>query len=302
MNMKLGKFILAVLLGAVLSSEVSIGQAARDAPKQQAATPSNVEVQTLKLTSKQMNREMPYRVILPVGYSEAKAAADRYPVIYLLHGLTGHYDNWIDKTKLAEYSTAYKFIIVTPEGGDGWYTDSISAPNDKYESYLVKELVPELDRKFRTIADRTGRAIAGLSMGGYGAIKFGLKYPELFTLAGSFSGALAVTATLPATRDTGFVRSVTAIFGPPDSDTRKANNLFKILSEMPDTAKTNLPFLYIDCGTEDFLFKSNRNFIALLLEEKISHEYRQRPGGHTWTYWDAQVQEFLKVSERHLKK
>ena len=76
-----------------------------------------------------------------------------------------------------------------PEGDDGWYTDSATVPNDKYETYIIKELIPEIDKKFRTLADREHRIIAGLSMGGYGSIKFGLKYPNLFSIVGSFSGA-----------------------------------------------------------------------------------------------------------------
>ncbi len=293
--------ILAIIFTGVLLFTITIfGQAT--AVTQNQPSPKKIvrlEVHSYSLSSKLMNREMPYRIILPTGYA---STSERYPVIYLLHGLTGHFNNWTDKTKLAEYSTAYKFIIVTPEGGDGWYTDSATVPADKYESYIVEELIPEIDKKFRTLADRDHRAIAGLSMGGYGAIKFGLKYPEIFSLAGSFSGALSVTATLPTTRDAAYVKTVTAIFGPPDSDARKANDVFKIVSEITDEQKKKLPFLYIDCGLEDFLFKSNRDFIELLLEKKIPHEYRQRPGGHSWTYWDAQVQEFLELSARHFKK
>ncbi len=149
-----------------------------------------VNVSEHKLESKLMDRQMPYRVILPSGYSDAKNSSKRYPTIYLLHGLTGHYDNWTTQTGLAKYAETYQIIIVTPEGDNGWYTDSVSNPNEKYESYIVKELVLEIDSKFRTISDRAHRAIGGLSMGGYGAIKFGLKYPGMFRLAGSFSGAL----------------------------------------------------------------------------------------------------------------
>ncbi|MGB7207744.1 MAG: alpha/beta hydrolase-fold protein [Pyrinomonadaceae bacterium] len=126
-----------------------------------------------KLASKLMAREMPYRVVLPEGYS--KNSTDRFPVVFLLHGLTGHYNNWTDRTKLTSYAQKHRFIIVTPEGNDGWYTDSVSTPNDKYESYIIQELIPEIDKSYRTLADRKNRAIAGLSMGGYGGLKFGLK-------------------------------------------------------------------------------------------------------------------------------
>lgn len=247
------------------------------------------------LASKLMGREMPYRVITPTDYSTAKDK--RYPVIYLLHGLTGRYRNWTEQTRLAAYAADFKMIIVTPEGANGWYTDSLTAANDKYESYIVKELVPEIDGRFRTISDRTGRAVAGLSMGGYGALKFGMKYPEMFSLAGSFSGALGAASFTE--KNAGAIgKSLESIFGSAESDTRKANDIFHIVRESsPDKIKT-FPFIYIDCGTEDFLIQNNREFITLLMEKKVPHEFRQLPGGHTWTYWDKQVREFLRVADR----
>jgi S-formylglutathione hydrolase FrmB len=90
------------------------------------------------------------------------------------------------------YAAQYRLIVVTPEGNNGWYTDSASTATDKYESYLLKELIPDVEKRFRTIESRYGRGIAGLSMGGYGALKFGLKSPATFAFAGSLSGAVAV--------------------------------------------------------------------------------------------------------------
>lgn len=253
------------------------------------------KVSTENLHSKLMGRAMSYRIIIPADIPHDNR---RFSVIYLLHGLTGHFDNWTDRTKLAEYAGEMNVIIVTPEGEDGWYTDGATKANDKYESYIIKELVPEIDKKFRTIPDRKNRAIAGLSMGGYGALKFGMKYPEMFSLAGSFSGALGV-ASFPVTgRNDAFMKSVNSIFGPADSDTRKANDIFKMIREITPEKTKALPFLYIDCGTEDFLFQNNRDFIDLLVEKQVPHEFRQLPGGHNWAYWDKQVQEFLRVAER----
>ena len=255
-------------------------------------------VQEFKLSSNLTAREMPYRVILPVGYENSNEKTF-YPVVYLLHGLTGHYDNWTNRTKLAEYAAKYNFIIVTPEGGDGWYTDSVSAANDKYESYIVQELIPEIDKKFRTFADRNHRAIAGLSMGGYGAIKFGLKYPEKFVLVGSFSGALGIVAL--SSKSTATFPSIKNVFGEDESPARKDNDIFRIVRESSSEKIKALPFIYFDCGTEDFLFQSNRDFADLLIEKKVKHEFRQLPGGHTWTYWNNQVQEFLELSGKFLK-
>lgn len=286
----------------------SISAFAQQTQPIKAALPPTIE--SYKLNSKLMAREMPYRVVLPDGYGNPnnKNAVDKplsYPVIYLLHGLTGHFDNWTDKTKLAEYAAKYNYIIVTPEGNDGWYTDSGNIPNDKYESYIVQELMPEVEKKFRTIADREHRAIAGLSMGGYGSLKFGLKYPEKFVLVGSFSGAL-MAATLTqkqaeATKWQAVIDSIKNTYGADDSPTRKANEIFGITREMPAEKMKSLPFMYISCGTEDALIAANRDFSALLLEKKIPHEFRELPGIHDWKFWDAQIQEFLKTSEKFIK-
>jgi putative tributyrin esterase len=268
------------------------------------AVQTSDSLQDLKLSSKLMAREMPYRVILPKNYAAAKT--EKFPVLYLLHGLTGHFDNWTDKSKLKEYAANYNYIIVTPEGSDGWYTDSGTVPNDKYESYLVQELIPEIDAKFRTLADREHRAIAGLSMGGYGSLKFGLKYPEKIVLVGSFSGALGVTFWTEKSKDSlsgwkAWTDSLRNVYGAQDSTTRRDNDIYKILREIsPETVKI-LPFIYVACGTEDIFFQQNLDFSTLLIEKKIPHEFRELPGKHDWAFWDSQVQEFLRLSQKFIK-
>ncbi len=266
---------------------------------QKGATATSAQVVERKLSSKLMGREMPYRVILPAAYFKDRTT--RYSAIYLLHGLTGHYDNWTDKTKIAEYALKHQYIIVTPEGGDGWYTDSVSDTKEKYESYIIKELIPEVDRQFRTNADRGHRAVAGLSMGGYGSLKFGLKYPELFSLVGSFSGALE--AAKFTEKNAGNIGKTTdMIFGPENGDVRKQNDIYVIAKDLSADEIKKLPFIYMDCGTEDFLFASNREFAKLLSDKKIPHEYRELPGGHTWPYWNSQVKEFLEVADLRMEE
>ena len=249
-----------------------------------------------------MAREMPYRVILPVNYKTSNEKTS-YPVLYLFHGLTGHFDNWANKTKLADYAEKYNYIVVMPEGDNGWYSDSATVPNDKYESYIIKELIPEIDKNFRTIADKKHRAIAGLSMGGYGSIKFGLKYPEMFSLVGSFSGALgAASWTEKELGENNFIsKLIMSIYGAADSKTRAENDIFKMVREMPSDKIKSLPFIYLDCGTEDMLYQSSRDFANLLQEKKIPHEFRELPGAHNWMFWDSQIQEFLQLSEKFIK-
>ena len=263
------------------------------------ATAAGNAAQTQSLKSKLMGRDMPYRVILPKDYN-AKAEV-RYPVIYLLHGLTGHYTNWTDKTRVAEYSLGHQFIIVTPEGDNGWYTDSVAKATDKYESYIMQELIPEIDTKFRTLADRDHRMMAGLSMGGYGGIKFGLKYPDKFSLVGSFSGALGAAAFTE--KNAGNIgKGIDGIYGPDGSETRKANDIFGIVKALPADKIKALPYVYLSCGSEDFLFQNNRDFDSLLIEKKVPHEYREHPGIHDWVFWDDQIREFLMVADRVVKR
>lgn len=257
------------------------------------------DVETHQLKSKLMGREMPYRVILPPDYRSKLSSTRRYTAVFLLHGLSGHFDNWTEKTAIGAYSYNQAFIIVMPEGGDGWYTDSESVPADKYESYMIQELIPEIDQKFRTTGGRDKRAIAGLSMGGYGALKFGLKYPDKFAIAGSFSGAL--DSPLRGQNHPYLRPSIMSVFGADNSKTRKDNDIFRIVRELAPERIKELPFLYVDCGTEDWLFPANRDFADLLVKQKIPHEYRQLPGKHDWNFWNAEVREFLGVVLKKLK-
>ena len=259
--------------------------------------PSVGRVRVLELESKLMARRMPVQVALPKSYSDPEHSGRRYPVAYMLHGLTGRFTDWFDRTMIEDSNG--DLIIVTPEGENGWYTDSLHQDNKHYESYIVKELIPAIDREFRTLPRRQSRAIAGLSMGGYGAIKFGIKYPEMFALAGSFSGALGAASYTVESRGQ-LAKTIDEIMGPAGSETRKANDVFYLIESATDEKLKTLPFIYFDCGTEDFLFQTNRDFMDLLVKRKIPHEYRQMPGTHNWEYWGAQIQEFLDVSHKHL--
>jgi S-formylglutathione hydrolase FrmB len=300
-------FLIAAL---VLSASAFIQNSAATAcvspanAPQATATPQISHVHTIPFASKLVGKTLPYNVLLPVDYDNAAAGEKRYPVIYLLHGLTGHYSDWIEKTRLADYARRHELIIVMPEGNDGWYTDSATAPADKYESYILQELIPDVQRRYRTIETRAGRAIAGLSMGGYGALKFGVKNPEMFAFVGSLSGALgAASWTRADLHGFEFIwGTLAAVFGPENSPTRAANDLNKLFRDLPAARIAALPFVYIDCGTEDLLLQSNRDLADILVARKIPHEFRQLPGTHAWRYWDSQVQEILRIVARKLRE
>jgi putative tributyrin esterase len=251
---------------------------------------------TIQFQSKLVNAALPYNVILPLEYYKARTT--RYPVLYLLHGLTGHYTDWLTRTNIADYASKYRLIVIMPEGNDGWYTDSSGVPIDKYESYIVQELIPDVQRRFRTIEARYGRAVAGLSMGGYGSFKFGVKYPGTFAFVGSMSGAFGVTRYTEKETGTGEAsKKFLELFGPVGSDKRKENDLFELLNDLSATRVASLPYFYFDCGTEDSarIFDSNRELSELMLQKKVPHEFRELPGDHSWAYWDQQVQEVLRI-------
>ena len=295
-----GLVVTVALFGATIFF-VPAQQPGASAAKAQTSAQTADKIYRLK--SKLMGREMPYAVVLPAGYEQSNEKTF-YPVVYLLHGLTGHFDNWTSRSKLREFAKNYNYLIVTPEGDNGWYTDSATVPTDKYESYIVEELMPEIEKNFRAKRDRASRSIAGLSMGGYGSIKFGLKHPEKFALVGSFSGALqaaSLSDKLIGNVWKALTDSITSTYGADGSPTRAANDVFRIAREMPSENHKNLPFIYFDCGTEDGLIATNREFSNLLLEKKIPHEFRQLPGKHDWAFWNAQVEEFLELSARFIK-
>lgn len=295
-------FLVALGFTRAATVESFAGATHRAHATQAKAKEKDSRVQTVQFESKLVGKILPYSVVLPVEYDQPAAKAKRYPVLYLLHGFTGHYDNWPTKTKLADYAAQYSVIVVTPEGNNGWYIDSATVPAEKYETYILEELIPDIERRYRANASREGRAIAGLSMGGYGAMKFGLKHPEMFVFAGSMSGALSAASWGEKQLDPGPIRdSLMQTFGPAESLTRVANDVLRLAREFSTKQKTPPPYLYIDCGTEDFLFKDNREFVQLLVELKLPHEYRQLPGTHNWNYWDAQVQEVLRLAAKKMR-
>lgn len=261
---------------------------------------AQARVETVRFQSKLVNTTLPYNVILPTDYDTTKTT--RYPVLYLLHGLTGHYSDWVQRTNVADYAAGYRMIVVTPEGNDGWYSDSVTVATDMYESYILKELILDVQQRYRTIEARYGRSIAGLSMGGYGAIKFGLKSPATFVFAGSLSGAFGVTRLTEQDGNPRWESSL-KVFGPPGSEARTANDLVTLIEKLSSPQVSLLPYFYFDCGTDDSLrnFSANRKLSELMYEKRIPHEYRQMPGDHSWAYWDRQVQEILKIAAEKMR-
>lgn len=255
------------------------------ASAQRTATPRRQAVTQATFCSASLKREMHYSVMLPAGYQQGNR---HYPVLYLLHGLYGNHMDWVSRTRLTQYAEALPVIIVMPDAGDSWYTNSASVSEDKYEDYILKDLIAEVDAKYRTINARHGRAVAGLSMGGYAAMKFALRRPDLFAMAGSLSGAF--NAPLDADETPEYRDQLIKVFGERGSRTRSENDIFHLV-ELANPA--SLPYLFVTCGTADQFLSTNRKFAAALQAKKIAYEYHEMPGGHSWVYWDGHIRDFM---------
>jgi putative tributyrin esterase len=237
--------------------------------------------------SKAVGRTMKYRVLLPRDYDRSR---ERYRVLYLLHGLAGNYTDWSTRTDLARFAAALPLVIVMPEGENAWSTNA-AGDGPRFEDYIAVDLVADVEQKYRVIRARYGRAIAGLSMGGYGAVKIALRHPATFAAAGSFSGAFV--AVDPAYDDSmkGYTEELYRIFGPPGSETRASNDVVT----MADTAATaGAPQFFVGCGAGDntYLLR-NRDLVAVLQKRGFRYEFHEVPGGHSWDYWNRAIEAFL---------
>lgn len=227
-------------------------------------------------------------VILP----EDGSLQPPFPVMYLLHGLSDDYTIWQRRTSIERYLDGLPLIVVMPDGGRGFYTDA--AEGFAYERAIVDDLIPLVDRFFPTRAERSGRCIGGLSMGGYGAIRLALRRPDLFCSAVSHSGAVHF-GHRPVPSDDPRSAEFRRILG--DSPEGGPNDLFALAEAVgPD----RVPALRLDCGTDDFLIDDNRAFHERLLQLGIPHEYEEFPGIHEWAYWDQRVQEAIRFHLRAL--
>jgi S-formylglutathione hydrolase FrmB len=283
---RLASLLLAVtslMISPVLGASSPQGTANSVAPK---VLPPRVKEATF--FSKSLQREMHYRVLLPARYQTSRR---RYPTLFLLHGLYGDFTNWTTLTHVPEWARNREVIIAMPDAGNSWYVNSATEEKDKFEDYIVEDFVSEIDAHFRTIRQRPARAIAGLSMGGYAALNFSIKHPEMFSYAGALSAALDAPQDLDQ-RVAEYASSLDKALGPHGSATRSANDVFLVLE---NSAPDGLPYFYIDCGEGDGFLTINRALAARLQEKKISYEYHEFPGVHEWAFWDAAIQRYLAM-------
>ena len=225
----------------------------------------------VKVYSKSMKKDIPVTVILPDGYSKDKS----YNTIYVLHGWSGSNKNYPEKTSIKKLSDQYNIIYVSPDGNyDSWYIDSNLKKESKYYTFVSKELVDYVDSNFSTYKAKEHRAITGLSMGGFGAFYIGIKNQDVFGNIGSMSGGMNPEQ----------YKGNWGIEKVINSDWNEYN--IKDIAHKLIGTKSHI---IIDCGVDDFFIEPNRELHKKLLDLNIKHEYTERPGAHTWDYWDNSI-------------
>ena len=303
-----------------------------------AASAQGLALKTVEFTSPAVGRTMKYNIVLPKDYD---TSAKRYPVLYLLHGLTQNYTAWGLQNGTPFYAGLYSdLIVVMPDGGNSWYVNwatSEAGQKNAWEDHIIRDVIGHVDWNYRTIARREGRAIAGLSMGGYGALTLGLRHPDLFVSIGSTSGALEhgrqaaarLRGTAPAqpaqpprpqtpaeqaaaAEARRRPNPVIAIPGfssqeersPKGQEFAKAEDAdaydpFKLILQVP---KEKVPHIYLDCGTEDRLIAGARAMATILLEKNIPFDYMQMAGVHNSAYWIQSIGHIVAVQYEVLQR
>ncbi len=249
------------------------------------------KVDTVETYSDAMKKKIKAIVVTPDNY----ASGTQYPVVYLLHGATGNYTDWIKKaTGVADYADKHNLIIVCADGGfTSWYWDSPVDPTYKYETYVTKELITYIDKNYKTIKNRTGRAITGLSMGGHGGLYLGIGHQDLFGAAGSMSGGVDIR---PFPNNWDMAKRLGSL-----KDNAETWDKYTVTNMLDKLTPNSLSIIF-DCGTDDFFYKVNTELHDNLLARKIPHDFTVRPGAHNWPYWTNSVGYQILYFSNYFKK
>ena len=243
---------------------------------------------------------MRYHVLLPVGYD----AARDYPVFWLLHGYGGNDANWVDLTKLVHDAAPYQMLVVMPAVGDSWYVNAAHDSAQRVEDYMLRELPAEIGKHYSI--DTTRQAIAGLSMGGYGALMLALRHPDRYTVAGGLSAAISVPATFDSVTKRVAEKSLVHAFGA-EVTKDDAHDVFPLVHDYISTsahaACTRLSYFFVAIGeSDDFptFVPANRAFTDSLRIHRVAYEYHEVPGKHSWKVWGGELPPLLEAVWAHI--
>lgn len=270
-----GSALLAVVLLFWAGCKKNEGPPQPDHPRLTA----NVIMRDVKFHSAALNRDMQYRAVLAASVGPGQGLQ----AVYLLHGGGGGFRDWTNDSGVALFAES-GLLLVMPEAGSSYYTNAVDPPQDRYEDYIVNDLISDVESRFPVAAGRSNRAIVGLSMGGFGAVKLALRHPGLFIFAGGMSSAIDVPRRAFSIKRLQQSRHYNSIFGSAGSQTRHDNDPFALArSANPEAA----PYFFLTCGEQEGLLPANREFAALLTQRHFRHEFHTVPGGHDWNQWNG---------------
>jgi S-formylglutathione hydrolase FrmB len=250
-----------------------------------------IEEQTVK--SSLLKRNVKFTIYLPADYETSNRT---YPVVYLLHGYTADNTSWLQFGEINRYAdkaiadgTIPPMIIVMPNADSSFYINSYDG-KENYEDFFIKEFMPNIEKAYRIKTEKKYRAVAGLSMGGYGSLIYAIKYPQLFAAAAPLSAAVFPDDQLIAMPDNTWETVLGPLYGRGLKGKDRLNkawhdNSILDLVQTKTTEQLSSVRYWIDCGDDDFLTKGNCLLHITLAEKKVPHEFRTRDGAHNWTYW-----------------
>ena len=332
-KIKISKRLLA---GILLLLQMAVGPLrAQDASTlEPVAAPIPPGLETVEYYSPAVDRRMKFDIVLPAGYYQSDA---RYPVLYLLHGYMQNYTVWGRNLAAAFYArNLNELIVVFPDAGNSWfinYASSEDGQTNNWEDHIINDVIGQVDKRYRTEARREGRAIAGLSMGGFGAYAMGLRHSDMFVSIGSTSGALSHARTSAAAIRAGIDRSraatdpqrqarineadafISKIIDVPGFSTQdertprgvdfataeqaEAYDPFTIIYEVP---RSQMPHIYMDSGTEDGLVQEAREMAALLMLNDVPFDYMQSRGRHNSEYWRRSIGHMMTIQNEVMQR
>ncbi|SDE41288.1 S-formylglutathione hydrolase FrmB [Paenibacillus sp. UNCCL117] len=238
--------------------------------------------------STSMNVIMPQQTRSQIGLAGHSHGESKHPVLFLLHGLSDDHTIWLRRTSIERYVASLGLAVVMPNVHRSFYQDM--AYGLAYWTFVSEEL-PALARSFFPLAEEREKTfVAGLSMGGYGALKLGLSHPDRFAAAASLSG---VTDVARLAKERLKPAELTAVFGRIEEVAGSERDLFHLLQQA-GAADGPKPKLYQCCGTEDFLYNDNQRFREAAQTLDLDYTYEEHPGEHNWAYWDMTIQRVLQ--------
>ncbi len=242
--------------------------------------------------SSALNHNMTYRVYLPFDIP----AGTRLPAAYLLHGCGTSFRDWSNYSDVGSYA-AKGLILVMVDGACSYYMNAALNSKDRYEDYFVHDLISDAESRFPVLRGRENRAVVGVSMGGFAAVKLAFTRPDLFAFAGAISPAIDVPSRGFSARRWSQSIRFRNIFGPTGSETRVHSDPFILIGT---AAPAQIPYLYISAGDQEPLLPPIRRFVTLLKLRNFAYEFHTKPGGHDWNEWDAQIPGCFESLIKHI--